>query len=255
MLCKIRLKKNGILSLLIIGVLLAVQIFPAAAVRAEIGTQIIIDNGGTGYSESGVWSDSGLTGYNNTGTRYGYSAGSYATWQPQLTAGMYEVSIYKVVHASSDTNTKIEIVHAEGTDTVYLNYTQGTSGWVSLGVYNFLDGDSGYVRNLRSNGMIRTDAVKFQELIDPAMATLTSPADLNNVAVDAHPVLSFSRDMDITTLDMSNITLREKAGDTAVAASFTIGANGRTFSIIPLQDLKHYCTYELTIQVYRIQHL
>lgn len=123
----------------------------------------VIDNGDPGYTESGTWQDSGLPGYNSSSTRYGNSTGAYATWTPELVEGCYSVSIYKVVHATSDSNAKIEIVHSGGTDTLYLDYTTGTSGWVELGTYAFNSGTGGCLKNTKnSTGYARADAVRFE---------------------------------------------------------------------------------------------
>lgn len=142
----------------------------ADAIRFEkmdpaLGTVNLIDNGQIGYSENGTWASSGLAGYNGTGTRFGSSSGAYAQWNPNISAtGTYNVFIYKVVNATSDTNAKIDIVYDGGTATKYIDYTSGTSGWVYLGAYPFTTGTSQYVRNTRNSaGYIRADAVKFEK--------------------------------------------------------------------------------------------
>ncbi len=209
---------------------------------------VVVDFGHPGYTEYSSWADSGLSGYNGTGTRYGLNSDCYASWQPELTAGTYEVFIYKVVHANSDTNAKIDISHASGIDTVYLNYTQGTSGWVSLGVYDFSEGNGGYVRNTRNgSGTIRADAVMFQQIFDPALATLTSPSSPTEVAVDAPMEISFNRDMDISTMNLRTILLKELAGGVVVDTLITADENGRLVTIVPLQNLKYNNSYSLTI--------
>lgn len=125
---------------------------------------ILVDDMGQGYSESGSWLTSGLTGYRGTSTRYSGTAGAYAQWQPTIPATKnYDVFIYKVVNAGTDPNAKIEIKHSAGTTTKYVNYTTGSSGWVFLGTYNFTAGTTGNVRNYRNTNAsnIRADAVYF----------------------------------------------------------------------------------------------
>lgn len=140
---------------------------PTPAPTPTPGTDIIIDNGDFGYTESGSnWYNSSVPGYNGTISRYNYQdSGAYAKWTPNiLTAGNYQVYIYKVVYANSDTNAKIDVVHNGTTSTTYLNYTTGSSGWVYLGEWYFPTGTGGYVKNTRSNNTARADAVKFVKM-------------------------------------------------------------------------------------------
>jgi len=127
-------------------------------------TNIVVDNGTSGYTEtSGTWNTSGLTGNGGSNTRFSNSTGASAKWTPNITAaGSYEVSIYKVTHASSDTNTKVDVVHAGGTSSQFLNYTSGSAGWVVLGTYNFNSGTGGNVKITRGNSNVRADAVRFR---------------------------------------------------------------------------------------------
>jgi len=131
------------------------------------GNEVVINNdsNGTSYSEiSGSFADSslvGYAGYNGTKTRYA-SGAAKAQWTfvaPK--SGAYQVSIYKVQASSSDTNAKISVSHDSGTAVSYVDYTTGTSGWVSLGTYNFTGGGTYTVTNERSNGYLRADAVRF----------------------------------------------------------------------------------------------
>lgn len=124
---------------------------------------VIIDNGDTGYYEdSGVWENSALPGYLGSLSRHSPSTGASVRWQPQLSvSGQYEVCIYKVVYANSDPGAKITVHHDGGDSVQYIDYTAGTSGWVSLGTYSFAEGSSGYVKNERQSGHGRADAVWF----------------------------------------------------------------------------------------------
>ncbi|MBD2847665.1 family 16 glycosylhydrolase [Paenibacillus sp. IB182496] len=141
----------------------------ADAVRFEpVERPIIVDNGDVGYSESGSWQSSGLTGYNGTGTRFSATSTVQqhsATWRPDFPGdGLYTVSIYQVVHATSDPNTLIEVVHSGGTDTHVLDYSAGSSGWVELGTYAFDEGEQGYVRLWHQTAWrnARADAVRWE---------------------------------------------------------------------------------------------
>ena len=127
--------------------------------------EILIDNGESGYSESGVWSTSGLTGFADTDTRYSSNVvGSYANWTPTITsAGTYRIYLYKIFNTNNDSNAKIDVVHSGGTTTQYINYATGSSGWVDLGTFNFNAGTSGYVRNTLNTAYknVRSDAIRF----------------------------------------------------------------------------------------------
>ncbi|MFS0726708.1 family 16 glycosylhydrolase [Paenibacillus sp. 1P07SE] len=144
------------------------KILRADAVRFDpVERPIIIDNGDIGYTEQGSWQNSGLTGYNGTGTRYSSTSLAqphHATWQPDFqAAGEYTVSIYKIVHSASDPNARIDIVHSGGMETVYLDYTSGSSGWVELGTFAFDEGMDGWVRLWHQTEWksARADAVRW----------------------------------------------------------------------------------------------
>jgi hypothetical protein len=128
-----------------------------------------VDNDGPaayGYSESGTWSTSTLTGWTVASpTRYATcnTAGATATWRPNLrTAGTYQVWAYKVRATNSDPAQRYDTVHGGVTSTSTVDGTAGSSGWVSLGTYSFAAGTGGYVRTTASGtGCARADAVKF----------------------------------------------------------------------------------------------
>ncbi|WP_020518925.1 golvesin C-terminal-like domain-containing protein [Catelliglobosispora koreensis] len=124
-----------------------------------------LDNDGPaayGYSETGSWSDSTVTGWTHSSpTRFATCgvAGATATWRPNLrTAGTYQVYVYKAAHAHSDANTRYDVA---GT-TTFVNGTSGASGWVSLGTFSLPAGTGTAVQLTSSgNGCARADAVKF----------------------------------------------------------------------------------------------
>jgi beta-glucanase (GH16 family) len=124
-----------------------------------------LDNDGPGaygYSETGSWFTSTLSGWTvNSPTRYAqcHSAGNTATWRPNLPqAGNYQVFVHKIVHSGSDTNARYDVA---GT-TTYLDGTTGTTGWVSLGTHTLPAGTASSVRLTSiGSGCARADAVKF----------------------------------------------------------------------------------------------
>jgi beta-glucanase (GH16 family) len=130
-----------------------------------------VDNDGPaayGYSESGPWSTSTLTGWTVASpTRYATcnaaGAGATATWRPNLrAAGTYQVWAYRVRAANSDPAQRYDTVHDGVTSTTVVDGTAGSSGWVRLGTFPFAAGTGGSVRTTASGtGCARADAVKF----------------------------------------------------------------------------------------------
>jgi len=220
--------------------------------KSDVLETIIIDYGDPGYLESGIWSVSGVTGYNNTSTRFGSSPMAYAQWTPDLMfTGMYRVSLYKPVNATSDNNAKIDIVHALGTSTSHLDFTTGVSGWVPLGQYYFEVGDQGYVRNTRMSSFARADAVKFERIettdhTPPSASVAISPTS-TNAQVSTDIVISFSEPMDQTTLTESQIVLEEVSTGSAIIYDGTVGAGNTTFKLQPETHLKYGVAYRLMI--------
>ncbi|RAU93705.1 family 16 glycosylhydrolase [Paenibacillus sp. YN15] len=122
----------------------------------------VIDGGDPGYSESGNWQGSGLSGYNGSFTRYAGAGGSYAQWTPGIGApGNYSVYFYKVVGPSSHTNAQVSVSYRGVTDSRSMNLTEGASGWVYLGDYSLTPGDYVRIAKTESGGYVRSDAVKF----------------------------------------------------------------------------------------------
>lgn len=140
------------------------------------GPGIILDNGQSGYTETGVWYDSGLTGYNNSSTRYSHDIGSTATWTPNLgAAGNYDVFVMYPSHANCDNDAKYTVYYNGGSQVIYINQEINGLTWVSLGRFNFAAGATGYVKVEADEDdyteSARADAVKF--LIQTATATPT----------------------------------------------------------------------------------
>jgi beta-glucanase (GH16 family) len=128
-----------------------------------------VDNDGPaayGYSETGTWLDSTLTGWTVASpTRYAAcnTPGNTATWRPNLrTTGTYQVYYYKLAAPNSDPATRLDVTHDGTVSTTTVNAVTGTSGWVSLGTYSFAAGTGGSVKLTGSGtGCARADAVKF----------------------------------------------------------------------------------------------
>ena len=93
----------------------------------------------------------------------------YVTWTPNLPeSGAYEVLAYIPDNHANATNAMYHIFSQEGEAVVHINQSSYSNEWVSLGVYNFSQGQSGYVYLGDSTGTdyndIAFDAVKFEKM-------------------------------------------------------------------------------------------
>ncbi len=152
------------------------------------------------YSEKGKWLPSGLAGYfdpvmnKNTSSRYSFEPNASATWGTGGVTGDAEVSIYKLVHANSDNKTRVRVNHNGKTETFYLDFTTGTSGWVSLGVFDFAGtADEGVtIDNEETSYTARANAVRYEQCF-VAVDTLVengkeiSVSEVNNSYFDVIP--------------------------------------------------------------------
>jgi beta-glucanase (GH16 family) len=117
-----------------------------------------------GYAEYGSgWTTSALTGFSSLPTRYSNASGATAQWTPTiLTAGSYDVQIWKTQASSSDNQAQLIVNYSGGSHTSTVDFTSGSSGWVDLGTFSFAAGSTGNVKlNYSGNGYARTSMVKF----------------------------------------------------------------------------------------------
>jgi beta-galactosidase len=130
---------------------------------------IVIDNGGTGYAETGTWGDSSLTGYNGTSTRWTSTAGSTAKWTPAIgAAGSYNVYVWYPYHTSSTTNAKYTVTYNGGSEDIYVDQTQNADGWRLLTTRSFAAGTGGNVTLTAVDTTIhRADAAMFELIGGP----------------------------------------------------------------------------------------
>ncbi len=129
---------------------------------------IIIDNGGTGSTITGTWSNASNYGFH--GTRWvtdgNAEKGSKSIrYTPTIMRdGLYEVFTIWSSHATSrDTAVPYTITHAGATTTVPVNQRENGGVWRSLGVFPFQAGTTGnvLVSNAGTTNYIVADAVKF----------------------------------------------------------------------------------------------
>jgi hypothetical protein len=95
-----------------------------------------------------IWKD--LVNVTDGHSWYTYTKAStidtcYATWKPNLLRdGNYEVLAY--IPFSNAVAARYKVYFKEGFQTITINQKQFTNSWVSLGKFNFTNGNSGYVR-------------------------------------------------------------------------------------------------------------
>jgi len=130
---------------------------------------IIVDDGDTGYTDTG-WSYASGQGYGNDVHYIINGIGSQvATWKPNV-SGRFDVYVSWTTHPNRATNAKYTVYHDGGLNTTAVNQelladqitTGGSgewSGWYYLGKYNLTSGN--VTLNDNANEYVIADAVKF----------------------------------------------------------------------------------------------
>lgn len=122
----------------------------------------------TFYGPSKYWRS--LTGYGiHNNIKYtlgnGLNLSNYAQWRPNLsTAGQYEVKVFIPNTYGTTTKANYQVFFNGGSKTVTVNQSLYPDQWVSLGVYPFGAGTTGYVQlgdNTGDTEKIAFDAIKF----------------------------------------------------------------------------------------------
>lgn len=122
----------------------------------------IVDNGDSGFSKTGAWATSSLTGFNGTSTLYSQAAGATATWTPNLpSAGRYAVYAWFPSYSNSDTAAQYEVQTVSGPQTVTFSQVPYAGKWRSLGIFNLPAGSGGTVTLTSSGANARADAVYY----------------------------------------------------------------------------------------------
>jgi len=141
--------------------------------------EVIVDDGGPGYSEAGGWR-AGPTGFaprapygdgenpfrlGTSREANGYDANVVvATWRPTLPeAGAYAVHVSYAAGPDRADDARYSVHHAGGTTDVLVNQTMGAGTWVYLGTFEFEAGTTGYVELSHDDAAttVSADAVRF----------------------------------------------------------------------------------------------
>jgi len=143
---------------------------------------VVVDNGGTGYTEAGSWtSTTTVKGWSGTDTRYSSAPTSTARWTPQLpAAGRYDV--YAWIPAGSAATSRYTINSTAGpSPAVDPAESVGVDRWVRLGNYDFAAGGTGWVELSRlsePDAYLRADAVKFVPAPAPDAVAPATPTNV-----------------------------------------------------------------------------
>jgi hypothetical protein len=124
-----------------------------------------------GYQQEGTWSQSVLSGFKNSISRYSSDPSAKVTYETdKIGTGPYCVSIYRVTAGNSIDFANIQIKDDESELTskrVAYNYHTSRAGWHHLGVFNFSSkvGKVVLMRGTPSNsGYLRADEVRFKKV-------------------------------------------------------------------------------------------
>ncbi len=205
---------------------------PICAVPA---VPITLDNAdGAGITLTGGWTPStSVAGYygtnflhdGNTGSAGGGRSVRFTPTVP--VAGCYDVYVRWPASANRATNTPIDIVHAQGTETVRLNQQQNSNVWMLLGSFNLNAGTSGgvVIRNDGANGYVAADAVRFELTVPRPPRGLTastsgSPVNLTWIAMPGAASYSIKR---ATSPDGPFTTLAAGLANNAYSDSTAVG--------------------------------
>lgn len=153
------------------------------ALAWPLSAQVIVDNGGAGYSEpSGAWT-TGTSAPDKYGADYRFAstvgtagpASAVAEFRPTLgAAGQYVVAAWYPQGTNRANNAPYTVVHATGSTTVRVNQTSGGGAWVTLGTFDFNAGTAGHVtlsNDAEPAKVVLTDAVRFTAASTPPQGT------------------------------------------------------------------------------------
>jgi hypothetical protein len=132
--------------------------------------EAIVDNDGSGYSETGMWLVGGSPGYQNLSYRYAVStagtATAVATWTTTLPAdGQYAVYVWYRPGPNRVPDARYTIHHAGGRTTVAVDQRTHGSTWHYVGTYGFRAGEGARVtlsnESAAAGLAVIADAVRF----------------------------------------------------------------------------------------------
>ena len=124
---------------------------------------IIIDNGSVNTSSTGTWQNSGGANPYGTSSLWGRNGATYTwTFKPTI-SGLYNLDMWWTSWPSRSANVPVQIQHAGGAATLYVNQLQNGGKWNSLGQFSFDAGTSYNITITSQDSPTSTcaDAVRF----------------------------------------------------------------------------------------------
>lgn len=132
---------------------------------------------------------------------YTAKVGATAIWNPKIySLGKVRVSIFRIVdETGNDPKVPYELLHNNKRDTIIIDFTKGTSGWQTLGVFDFNGGSNEYLKLTKVTPKVvtRASTVKFEILNAVSGGDISVWSDLY---VNAN-----------TNIDLSGVTERKIA--------------------------------------------
>ena len=223
---------------------------------AALAATFIVDNADpTGVVTNGPWTSSAATpGY--WGTNYLHDGNTNKGAQtvrfiPTLPSnGLFTVSLRWTALANRAPSVPVDIVHAAGTNTVFVNQTANNGVWMPLLTTNFTAGTNGSL-------LIRTDGTSGYVIADAAQWTpagLNTPptiSDIPNQSSDGTPVGPISFTIGDTETSATNLTLSASSSDTTLVplANLVFGGSGanRTLTVTPTTNVNGSATITVTV--------
>ncbi len=156
-------------------------------VLAEPAAEFILDNSDpTGVTIAGDWQvftpASGAYGPTQLSDRLEGKGTKSVTYTPEIdAAGEFHVYLTWSSNSVRATNVPVDIIHAGGTTTVFVNQRQNGGQFNYLGSFNFAAGTTGSVRirtDGTEDGYVVADAVRFERKLpdlSPPTASLSTP--------------------------------------------------------------------------------
>jgi N-acetylmuramoyl-L-alanine amidase len=145
------------------------RVIPARE-RNMNSTQVVVDDGGAGYSQTGSWTTESGSGYAGGDYRWATTVTGAPTasaeWSATLpTDGRYAVYVWYRQAGGHTTDARYTIHHAGGATEVTLNQRIHGNTWHHVGTYGFRGGELARVAltnlSATASGVVVADAVRF----------------------------------------------------------------------------------------------
>ncbi len=128
----------------------------------RLQSAILVDNGRSGYSQTGSWATTTDGDYFDTPSVVSQTNGSSAQWRPTLPqSGLYKVFTRWTSNGQRSENALYTVFHQNGSQTIRCNQRLNRGLWMDLGTYQFTTGQSGYVTLTCEDTPVAADACLF----------------------------------------------------------------------------------------------